>query len=66
LLPPIDTATIRTLWVEANSWSISAWPRPAGVSAKSSPGLKLPSPSVNVAVRAPEQARLALPTPWPM
>ena len=64
-LPPMDTTTIFTLCVDANVCSIFACPcLPAPKSAKSRPGLKL-LPS-EVAVRAPEQARLTPFTPPPM
>jgi hypothetical protein len=64
-LPPIDTTTCLTLCVVANCCSSLAWPsRPAPLSKKSRPGLKL-SP-FEVVVRAPEQARFSPPTPPPM
>ena len=64
LLPPMDSMTIRTLWVAAKFWSISAWPWCPLLSLKKSmPGLKLPLESKKVDVLAPEQAKFTLPTP---
>ena len=66
-LPPIETTTIFTLCVAAKLCSIFACPcRPAPLSAKSRPGLKLPLPSVYVVVLAPLQARFRPLTPPPM
>jgi hypothetical protein len=67
-LAPIITTTARTLWVPAYVWRAAACPlRPEESEQKSMPGLNVsPDPVPVVAVRAPEQARLALATPPPM